>query len=130
MVNILNYTSLEKTDFPFGNRHQLCPLSAGILSGLNQCRSCVCYHSILSSYVHQFCYVWNILSPWCHLSPLTFTIFLSPFLHFLRFLNLESRDLINQSYVGLNLPKSLLLCMLSCGSLETSNARNSFSDVG
>lgn len=65
----------------------------------------------LSSYVPQPCCVQKAPLPWCPPSPLALTLFLPPFLQ--HSVSSEGRDLMGTSRLGLRIPSSHNLCILS-----------------
>ena len=118
VVDTPSDTPLEKKNlfFSFPSRYQfqisswmgleLCVtfpfLSAGILSGLNPCRSCVCWHRLYEFTCVSVLFCLGDPFLWHHPPPLALIIFLPSLLH--RSLHLERKDLIN---LVLSVQKSL-----------------------
>ena len=86
------------------------PFSVRTPLGLNLGRLCMCYHSLMNSYIYLSCLVLKTLLSQNHPSPLSLTVFLSSIVH--RPLSLEGRSLLKIPHSGLSAPKSLTLCTL------------------
>lgn len=114
VVYIPSEIPLEKMDFSFAISYQLKTASwlgmrahVYFLSYPPSAETLCILPWFLSYYISQSCSVYKTLSPWCHLFPLTLTIFLPPLPN--NCPGSEEKGLVKTPILGLSVLKSITL---------------------